>query len=256
MYKVYCWTNKVNGKRYVGMTCQTMNKRAGSHMHGYEKTPCFWNAIQKYGEHNFECKILAYGLTLEQAEQKERNYIRRYRTRNHDYGYNIEKGGTHNQTEATRDKMRRKTIKKLNISPKAIAYRKTLGSRMKVQIKDPAYRAAMSEGLKRMWQDPEIKARRTERIRQMWADPEMRAHILAKRKSTGRQCGPYKPVPIYCKETDTTYDTLAEAEEALGIQFQSMLDRARKKGINTITVGKRRGTLYTITRLISQTVLQ
>ena len=34
-YKVYCWINKVNGKRYVGMTCQTMNKRAGSHMHGY-----------------------------------------------------------------------------------------------------------------------------------------------------------------------------------------------------------------------------
>lgn len=249
MYKVYCWINRVNGKRYVGMTKQTMNKRAGSHMHGYEKTPYFWNAIQKYGEENFECRILAAGLTLQEAEQKERNYIRRYRTRNPQYGYNIEKGGTHNQTDAVCEKQRISSAKSRNTSPKAIAYRKTLRERLQKNIQDPAYRAAMSAGLRRMWQDPEIRAHRLSKLKQMWQDPEMRARILAKRNATGRQAGASKPVRLYCKETDTTYDMIADAERELGFSFRSTMYRAIKRGDNTFIAGARLGTPYTITRL-------
>ena len=247
-YKVYCWINKINGKRYVGMTCQTMNKRAGSHMHGYCQTPHFWNAIQKYGEDAFECKILASGLTLEEADQKERNYIRRYRTRNPAYGYNIDKGGINHQTEATLAKQRRKTAAALKVSQKAIAYRRTLSQRMKYLIKDPAYRAAMSEGLRRMWADPEIKARRIAAIKRTWSDPVMKAKIIAARRATGKQCGPYKPVHLYCKETDTTYETIGDAEKALNIKFQSLMSRYARLGINTFMVGTRKGTPYTLTR--------
>lgn len=249
-YKVYCWINKVNGKRYVGMTCQTMNKRAGSHMHGYCQTPHFWNAIQKYGEDAFECKILASGLTLEEADQKERNYIRRYRTRNPAYGYNIDKGGINHQTEATLAKQRQRTKEALANSPKMQAYRKRLSKEMPARVKDPSFRAAMSEGLKRMWSDPEIKAKRTARMKQMWADPVMKAHILAARKATGKQCGPYKPVHLYCKETDTIYETIGDAEKALNIKFQSIMGRYARLGINTFMVGTRKGTPYTLTRYV------
>ena len=149
-YKVYCWTNKINGKRYVGLTCQTMNKRAGAHIHHYEKSPYFWSAIQKYGEDAFECRILVSNLTLQEAEQKERNYIKRYRSANHQYGYNIEKGGTHAQTEATLDKQRQRTKEALTNSPKMQAYRKRLSQEMPARVKDPSFIAAMSEGPKRM----------------------------------------------------------------------------------------------------------
>ena len=248
-YKIYCWTNKINGKRYVGMTCQTMNKRAGAHMHHYKESPYFWAAIQKYGEDAFECKILVSGLTLQEAEQKERNYIRRYRTRNHEYGYNIQKGGTISQTEATREKQRKKTIEAVNKSPKAKAYHKKLSEQMKINVKDPNYRAAMSEGLKKMWEDPDIRAKRIAKIKQIWADPVMKAHILEARKATGRQCGPYKPVRVYCKELNKTYDTMADAEVDLRITIKSRLRNAAKKGIYTITVNAADGTPYTITRL-------
>ena len=251
-YKVYCWTNKVNGKRYVGMTCQTMHKRAGAHMRNYRESPYFWAAIKKYGDTAFECKILVSGLTLKEAEQKERNYIKRYRTRNRLYGYNIQKGGTLSQTEATLEKQRKKSIRAVKNSPKAQAYHKKLSKQMKINVKDPAYRAAMSRGLKKMWEDPDIRARRITKIRQAWADPAMKAHILAARKATGRQCGPYKPVRVYCKELHKTFDTVSELEAAIGIQIKTVMRRALKSGHYTFVVGSRKGTPYTITRLKSK----
>lgn len=248
-YKVYCWTNKVNGKKYIGMTCQTMNKRAGSHMHGYSKTPYFWNAIQKYGEQNFECKILVYGLTLKEAEQKERNYIRRYRTRNREYGYNIDKGGTLNQTESTLAKQRKKTTAALRASPKAIAYRKTLAGRMTAWRKDPKNKGIVSAGLKRMWQDPEIRERRLAHLKQLWKDPERKKVLLEKRKKTGKQCGMYKPVRIYCKETNTIYEDMITASKSLGVCISNTKNRQMKKGHATFVIGARKGMHWTITVL-------
>lgn len=248
-WRVYCWTNKVNGKRYVGMTKQTMNKRAGSHMRHYKDCPYFWSAIQKYGYENFECRILVYGLTLKEAEQKERNYIWRYRTRNPEYGYNIDEGGTHNQTEVTLLKQRQKTIEAHRKSKKMQAYRRTLAQHARDLHNDPNWREAASRGLKRMWQDPEERARRLVHINTMWKDPVKKQMMLEKRKATGKHCGPYKPVRVYCKETDTVYDEIKEAERALNVSIGSTRRRHAKKGQNTFMVGIRKNMHWTITVL-------
>ena len=60
-YCVYQHTNKINGKIYIGITCQKPEKRWGSQGRKYEECPYFWKAIQKYGWENFEHKILFDG---------------------------------------------------------------------------------------------------------------------------------------------------------------------------------------------------
>ena len=56
-YKIYVYTNKVNEKKYVGQTCNTLKKMANSNGSGYKKCTYFGRAIEKYGWENFEPKI-------------------------------------------------------------------------------------------------------------------------------------------------------------------------------------------------------
>ena len=56
-YYVYVHTNIINGKKYVGITCQEPNKRwknrTGYNPRGKGKSK-FYSAILKYGWNNFE----------------------------------------------------------------------------------------------------------------------------------------------------------------------------------------------------------
>lgn len=90
-YTVYCHTNKVNGKRYVGITCQTPEKR-WRNGNGYQGQ-IFYNAIQKYGWEEFGHEILFTGLTKEEAEQKEIELIAKWKTKESAFGYNVSSGG-------------------------------------------------------------------------------------------------------------------------------------------------------------------
>lgn len=93
-YKVYVYTNKVNGKKYVGQTCRTLKERAGKDGSGYDQCTVFWNAIQKYGWNNIQGEILFDSLTHDEANKLEIKLISILRTSNKEYGYNISKGGT------------------------------------------------------------------------------------------------------------------------------------------------------------------
>lgn len=93
-YKVYVYTNKINGKKYVGQTCRTLKIRAGSKKgQGYKHCIRFYNAIQKYGIENFEAKILYDNLSLEEANKFEIKTISELKTTDSKYGYNICTGG-------------------------------------------------------------------------------------------------------------------------------------------------------------------
>lgn len=91
-YKVYVYTNKVNGKKYVGQTCQSLEYRANNGR-GYKRCLHFYRAIEKYGWDNFEPRILSDCLTKKEADVLEKMYINILRTRNNEYGYNITEGG-------------------------------------------------------------------------------------------------------------------------------------------------------------------
>lgn len=52
-----------------------------------------WRAICKYGWENFTHAILYENLTKAEAEQKEVELIKEYKSNDNKYGYNIENGG-------------------------------------------------------------------------------------------------------------------------------------------------------------------
>ena len=74
-YCVYCHTNKINGKKYIGITCQKPNKRWGVDGKKYHESPKFWNAIQKYGWDNFNHEVLFTHLSKDEAcKKRNRTY--------------------------------------------------------------------------------------------------------------------------------------------------------------------------------------
>ena len=57
-YYIYKGTNKINGKSYIGQTCD-FKSRVWQHLRCYEKEDClFHGAIQKYGRDNFSWEII------------------------------------------------------------------------------------------------------------------------------------------------------------------------------------------------------
>lgn len=92
---IYMYTNKINGKRYVGQT-KDFNRRHKEHiMNSRNKTPID-NAFNKYGEENFEISILKENINTQCLMNFwECYYIEKYNTlSNNKYGYNLSNGGS------------------------------------------------------------------------------------------------------------------------------------------------------------------
>lgn len=98
-------TNKINGRRYIGITCQKPEKRQKQGK-GYRTNIFFYNAIQKYGWDNFKHEILYDHLTHKEACKKEIELISTYKTADRMFGYNHTSGGEHYEhNEETRKRM-------------------------------------------------------------------------------------------------------------------------------------------------------
>lgn len=87
MYSVYIHTNKINGKKYVGMTGLQLIARWGKSGQGYSNQPKFYEDILKYGWDNFEHEIVFQSDSKEEAHAKEVELIKQYHTQVD--GYNL-----------------------------------------------------------------------------------------------------------------------------------------------------------------------
>lgn len=97
--------NRVNGKKYIGITSQRPERRWQNGF-GYKGNSRFFRAIEKYGWDSFRHEILYTGLTQSEAEGLEIKLIEKYQTLDDKYGYNLALGGgTSSPTEETRAKM-------------------------------------------------------------------------------------------------------------------------------------------------------
>lgn len=92
LFCVYMHTNKVNNKRYIGITNQRPSYRWRLDGSGY-KHQIFGRAINKYGWENFDHELLAIDVSKEEACELEQKYIQEYQTTNPTHGYNVSTGG-------------------------------------------------------------------------------------------------------------------------------------------------------------------
>ncbi len=89
--RVYCVTNKVNGKRYVGVA-RNPELRLKSHIKGHsDAAPLLHEAIVEFGVENFTLETVFTGPYM-QALQKEKYFIKKLHTRAPS-GYNKSSGG-------------------------------------------------------------------------------------------------------------------------------------------------------------------
>lgn len=89
---VYCWLNKVNGKRYVGSSAISLKGRKEGHLkllrkkgHYNRHLQAAWN---KYGEEQFDFDVLCY-CEPEECVTQEQAWIDHYQAANDKYGYNL-----------------------------------------------------------------------------------------------------------------------------------------------------------------------
>jgi len=214
MYKVYVWTNSVNGKRYIGTTGTTMEKRAGANGYYYQGSPKFYAAIRKYGFDKFSYQILADNLTKEQAAELETKYIKEFDTMNPDVGYNLQEGGFPDRV------------------PKSNGTRvQRISNTLKQQRSSKEYRKIMSE-----------------RMQKVWDDPVRREALMQKRRAASGQGGRPR-VQVFCEETKKLYKSLKEAGNDLKLS-SSVISVAFAKQGDKALVGSRKGQTYTVHKIV------
>lgn len=92
---IYCITNLINKKKYVGKTTYSITKRFQEHCRDSKKERCerrpLYDAINKYGIENFVVKELIE-CPNDELDSYEKMYIEKLQTYGHN-GYNATKGG-------------------------------------------------------------------------------------------------------------------------------------------------------------------
>ena len=95
---VYLITNKINNKKYIGITNNYKKRWENECSYPSNSTTrqTIQEAIHRYGKENFSFEILYQGLSVEEACRKEEELIQKYHIWIEDpkcWGYNIDKGG-------------------------------------------------------------------------------------------------------------------------------------------------------------------
>lgn len=98
---IYKITNLVNNKVYIGLTTTSLQKRWNVHKCISKwKNSHLYNAIRKYGIHNFSIEQIDSTDDFKKLGELERHYIALYSSQNPEKGYNITAGGESNQLDA------------------------------------------------------------------------------------------------------------------------------------------------------------
>jgi group I intron endonuclease len=189
MTGIYCITNKVNNKKYIGQT-RHMQARKRYHFnvlgYGYHHNHHLQNAYKTYGKDNFVFTIVELvddGISQSDLDAIEVDYIQAAYTANQEYGYNIEIGGRAGR-KIDPNKTNKSGAKKGH--PVSELTKERISAANKGRIYGPhseesnAKRAASLKGRKRGPRDPELVKRIANSIRGKKYGPQSPEH-LAKR---------------------------------------------------------------------------
>lgn len=211
-YCVYCHTNKTNGKKYIGITQQKVNRRWGNG-NGYKHNKYFYSAILKYGWNGFSHDVIMAGLTKENAIELERFLISVYSTTNRERGYNISEGGElgflGSKREMT-DELRAKISK-------AIRESERFRQNHYAWNKGKHYTEEQKSKYIDAWAytSEETKAKIRNSVKELWKNDEYKQHMKDVHCGKGL-------TSVICVETGVEYPSLKEAQAKTGIRYENI----------------------------------
>ena len=212
-YTVYMHINKINNKKYIGITKTSVNKRWGCNGTGYRdnKQSVFYRAIQKYGWDNFEHKILYENLSQDEACNIEVKLIKEYKTQNKNFGYNVQPGGQLGNSGITFSEESKKKMseahkgKKLTEEHKKKISQGCRGHKPCVHSEETKKKLSQINTGKTLSED--IKHKISKSLTGIKRSPE----TLQKRKNNNPM-----NVSVYCPELNMTFQTISDAAKYTG----------------------------------------
>lgn len=119
---IYKYTNTINGKVYIGKTYRIKARQVEHRSKSIYCDTYFHKALNKYGYDNFTFEIIAQTDNDDSLNFLEKMYIRKYKSSQQEFGYNLTEGGEgtigFHPTEEARQKMSRakKGVKKSEVT--------------------------------------------------------------------------------------------------------------------------------------------
>ena len=227
-YSIYIHRNKINNKVYIGQTKQKPEKRWGKNGEGYKTSVRFYQAIQKYGWDNFEHIILFSNLTLQQANELEKKYIKLYNSTDDNFGYNIKEGGTNsNHSEETKQKIGKANSISLLGKTHSEEWRKTM-SKMFEGENNPFYGKTHSVETKKKISDSrkgKCSGEQHHFYGKKHTEQELQKMSQNRRGKGGRK--------IKCINTGEIFNTIADAARWCGLKNGSSISQVCLKQRNT-----------------------
>lgn len=214
-YTVYIHTNKVNGKRYVGITRQSVQERWRDGK-GYRKCIYFYRAIEKYGWDGFDHEIFASNLTEKEAQHMEKLLIKELQTQDPEFGYNISDGGSITRiSEEGRKRLSEQKKGELNPNFGRIVSEeeKKHLSELFSGERNPNYGRKHTEEARRKMSEANIGHHPSEETRQKISLSMMGKFVGRPRpEGSGRH-----QKKVLCVETGEVFDSIADAARSKGL---------------------------------------
>jgi hypothetical protein len=146
LWTLYCHTHIASGRRYIGVTKNTMLHRWNRHVysasHSRSGKSHFANAIRKYGKDSFSHEVLCQSWSLDGANATEEELILQYDTRDPKKGFNLAPGGNYIPRSVGKNpwddpEYRTKALERLSVSTSTPKARRN----HKRAVRSPKYRA-------------------------------------------------------------------------------------------------------------------
>ena len=222
-YCVYIHINKINNKKYVGITKTSLSRRWGKNGSGYTKhNTAFSRAIKKYGWDNFDHKVFTSNISKERACALETILIEMLRTRDRRYGYNIQPGGQLGNagvvfSENARAKMREAKLGKSLTEE----HRRCISESLKGH-KPPCFTAETRERLRLAntgkTMSDEVKSKISSKLTGITRTDE------TKQKMSDNHANKH---PVFCPQLNEYFNTMSDVTEKYGIP-RSNIDKCIK----------------------------